>query len=224
MIRACRSRIASLGSARPGALAALGLALAMMTLGGAVLSGCTPEIGSSCVLSTDCSSQGDRVCDTAEPNGYCTVQGCKANECPDEAACVDFNASLPGCEYSDRSPSRLSVAFCMAQCHTDSDCRSDTDENGRRYYICADPRLSPWQALILDDDQTQKVCIPNPDPGVVIGGDAGIADFDAAVCQLVSPILLEAGTAGAVDSGAADAGDLGDATVDAGSPSDAGHD
>jgi hypothetical protein len=222
MISACRSRLASLaGSARPLALAAYGAALVGAGASGLVVGGCTPSIGSSCELSTDCSSQGDRVCDTAEPNGYCTVQNCKPNECPDEAACVEFNASVPGCPYSDRDPSRLSVSFCMAQCHSDGDCRSDTDSTGRRLYTCADPRLTPWHALILDDDQTQKTCLPTPDPGVVIGSDAGTATFDDAVCQIVSPVLLDASAAS--DGGAGDAGDTPDATVlDAGASDAAG--
>jgi hypothetical protein len=215
MFSACRSRLVSLaGSA---SLLALGLA-------GLVLAGCTPSIGSSCELSTDCSSQGDRVCDTSEPQGYCTVQNCKPNECPDEAACVDFNASVPGCMYSDRSPSRLAVSFCMAQCHSDGDCR--------QYYTCADPRLSPWDALILDDDQTQKVCIPTPDPGVVIGAGSETATFDAAVCQVVSPTLLDASAdGGGVDGGdsdgggdAGDASSAGDATVNDAGPADGGLD
>ena len=239
MISACRRRLASLaGTARPLALAGASSALAWgsvaLGLAGVLVSGCTPSIGSSCQLSTDCSSSGDRVCDTAEPNGYCTVQGCKPNECPNEAACVDFNASVPGCMYSDRDPSRLSVNFCVAQCHSDADCRSDTDINGRREYICADPRLSPWHGLILDDDQTQRACLPNPDPGVLVGADAGAATFDAAVCQLVSPVLLldasapgadDGGDGGdASDGGDDDASDAGDATILDAGPADAGHD
>ena len=207
MLSACRSRLASLGSAPSRAWSALALQAAIAGVagaGGLVLSGCTPKIGAACELSTDCSSQGDRVCDTSEPNGYCTVENCKANECPDEAACVDFKPAVTGCSYSDRTPSRIAVAFCMIQCHTDSDCRDDTDELGRRLYVCSDPRVGPWNALILDDDQTQKTCLPAPDPGVTIGGDADASTFDAAVCQVVSPEILD--------------------EIDAGSPSDAGHD
>jgi hypothetical protein len=219
MFSACRSRLVSLA----GSASLLALGLGLVGVGGVVLGGCTPSIGSACELSTDCSSQGDRVCDTAQPEGYCTVQNCKPNECPDEAACVDFNASVPGCMYSDRAPSRLAVSFCMAQCHSDGDCRDD--------YVCADPRLSPWDALILDDDQTQKVCIPTPDPGVVIGAGSETATFDAAVCQVVSPLLLDASADGSgIDGGdgggddAGDAGAAGDATLGDAGPADAGLD
>ncbi len=127
-------------------------------LGGSALfmGGCTPHIGDHCTLSTDCSLQGDRQCDTAEPNGYCTVFGCQGNLCPDEAACVLFNPAVPGCNYTDREPSRIAQGACMKQCSQDSDCRNDEG------YICADPKAPPWNALILDDDQSQHICIPGP--------------------------------------------------------------
>jgi hypothetical protein len=171
--------------------------------------GCTPSIGDKCTLSTDCSIQGDRLCDTSQPGGYCTIFNCRANLCPDQAACVLFNAAVQGCGYNDRTPSRTGRTFCIAQCHSDSDCRAG--------YICADPRLGPWNALILDDDQTQKVCIVPPDIGQP--GDAGGASVvDASVCHAPNPPNASTEDAGASDAGAPDAGvDAGDAA-----PSDAG--
>lgn len=54
-----------------------------------LLFGCGKEIGDECVISADCSPNGDRVC-IDPPAGYCTVQGCDFNTCPEEAVCVRF--------------------------------------------------------------------------------------------------------------------------------------
>src|SRR4051812_10031586 len=51
-----------------------------------ILAGCTPSIGDKCVLSTDCSTRGDRLCDTSQPDGYCTQFNCSKNGCPDDSA------------------------------------------------------------------------------------------------------------------------------------------
>jgi hypothetical protein len=140
--------------------------------------GCTPNIGDKCELSTDCSIRGDRLCDTSQPGGYCTIFNCKTDSCPDYAACVLFQAAVQGCGYDDRSFSRTGRSFCMAQCHSDSDCRDG--------YMCTDPRQPPWSALIIDDDQSQRVCIVRPDDGVV-GPNASVATVDAAVCSPSAP-------------------------------------
>lgn len=98
----------------------------------------------------------------------------------------------------------------MAQCQTDSDCRSG--------YVCADPRTFPWNAVILDDDQGKRSCLPVP----LEGQDAGTvgAAPGAPVCGPAAPQLtpIDAG-AGHVnpgappplfpDAGVADGGDAG---------------
>lgn len=96
--------------ARVNTLARLALALA---LGGGAF-GCQKVIGDSCTLSSDCSIQGDRSCDTTQFEGYCTVQGCDPNTCPDEALCVAFDAHSP----------RFTRRYCMAACEVDDDCRT----------------------------------------------------------------------------------------------------
>src|SRR5258705_13828561 len=50
--------------------------------------GCSPKIGDKCSVSTDCSVQGDRLCDPTQPGGYCTVFNCEPDRCPDESVCV----------------------------------------------------------------------------------------------------------------------------------------
>lgn len=146
--------------------------LAVIAFGASSLAGCSPEVGDKCTLSTDCSIRGDRLCDTSQPGGYCTVFNCSGNSCPAEAACVLFNANLPGCGYDDRAPARTSRSFCMYACSDDSDCRGE--------YECRNPGDAPWNALILDNDQSTRVCIPKPTGAV----NASYVP-EAGVCQAV---------------------------------------
>jgi hypothetical protein len=183
------------------------------------LAACTPNIGDKCILSTDCSTRGDRLCDTSQPDGYCTQFNCSKNSCPDEAACVLFNAGVQGCGYDDRSGgygSRIARAFCVGSCGKDSDCRAG--------YICADPRGAPWNGFVQDDDQNKRTCLVapsdyNPDAGPISSPGA-----PAPVCSSVGPkvdaidaspprIADSGGVTSPVDAGsdASDAGDAGDA-------------
>jgi hypothetical protein len=204
--------------------------------GSAWLTGCTPVIGDSCTLSTDCASDGTRICDTAEPGGYCTVLNCTGNSlgavCPDYAVCINFEPNVPGCPASVRTTARTAFGECRNTCSKDSDCRTD--------YFCRAPNSAPWSAQILDPDPTAKICLPLL--VFVDGGTSsvnyvydGAADAVPAVCQPVGP-SFDAGFSSpdaAIDGGAArDAGDAGahdgatdakpDAKIDA--AFDAGHD
>lgn len=171
------------------------------------LSGCTPHIGDSCQLNTDCSIEGTLQCDNSMPNGYCTFFDCGPDSCQDSAACVLLQASVPGCPYSDyQSPSRTGRSMCLAQCHQDSDCRTGDG------FVCRDPRQPPWNAVILDDDQSQRVCILAPDYDA--GVPASYSQEDGGVCAPSGPAVpaIDAGggadasgTIGAAESGAADA-------------------
>ena len=118
---------------------------------------CGEEIGDECSLSSDCSPQGDRVCDVSSPGGYCTIIGCNYDTCPDEAVCVRFfsveTTNLP-CDpqTEDRMggtndctadelctlqgscvPRLAEVRFCMKSCSSSDDCRDD--------YECRDEAL-----------------------------------------------------------------------------------
>src|SRR5262249_31499638 len=148
---------------------------------------------------------------------------CQADLCPDTATCVLFHPEVQGCGYTDRNPSRTGRQFCLQRCQADSDCRTESG------YICADPRESPWNAIILDRDQGQQTGIVGPDNGVV-GGDVDASTDDAAVCQVNGPVVPgidagvtyfpdastpaidasdDAGDAGASDAGIEDAADSG---------------
>jgi hypothetical protein len=78
-------------------------------------SGCAPRIGDGCYSQTNCSINGDRVCDITQPGGYCTVFDCSPDTCPDDSVCVRFEPDT----------ARLSRNVCMRRCSSDGDCRTD---------------------------------------------------------------------------------------------------
>jgi hypothetical protein len=185
------------------------------------LAGCQPQIGDKCNLNTECAVSGTRQCDTSLPGGYCTVFNCGPNSCPDQSACYLFHAEVQGCPYNDHQPSRTAHSFCMKDCHQDGDCRAG--------YVCRsrqDLAGPPWDALLLDDNQDQKICVPLSDQTFA----SGTPDASPLVCQAdpaidaafpegpdAGPQAVDAagetGTAPG-DSGTADA--TADATLDAG--------
>lgn len=110
-----------------------------------LLAACGNKIGDSCSISSECSSQGDRLCDTTSPDGYCTIVGCDYDTCPSDSVCIRFfgvaNTGRPcdpqteDIETDDCSPDELcslsetcvprtsETRFCMATCGSDGDCR-----------------------------------------------------------------------------------------------------
>jgi hypothetical protein len=142
----------------------------------AALSACQPEIGDSCKNANDCSVQEQRTCDTTYPGGYCTVLGCDAETCPEEASCVAFQSVLsvaPECSSYQARP-RLQRTVCMKRCGNDGDCRDG--------YDCVDlARPNPWGAVVVDPGARGKVCAlpPPPDPS-----------GEAAVCSPQTPLPL----------------------------------
>ncbi|MBS2017182.1 MAG: hypothetical protein JST00_30135 [Deltaproteobacteria bacterium] len=210
-------RIARIASARPRVWALVRVAGLVAS---ALLAGCRPEIGDKCILSTDCSTRGDRLCDTSQPGGYCTQFACQKDSCPDEAHCILFNAAIPGCGFDDRAGSkygsRVGRTFCAANCEKNEDCRSG--------YVCADPRLAPWNGVVIDTNQNARTCLvadvdvvdagalTSTSPASVCTPPAKAPDpYDASAPSLpsdagtvVPPLLPDGGAP-------ADAGDAGDA-------------
>jgi hypothetical protein len=54
------------------------------------LASCGKQIGDSCQTAADCDPNGARICDLAQPGGYCTILGCDETTCPSEAACIRY--------------------------------------------------------------------------------------------------------------------------------------
>ena len=93
-----------------------------------LVAGCGAKIGDSCRTNIDCSPLGDRFCDTAPLNGYCTKEDCGSTSCPSEAVCIRFFTPL------DSEPCTVnpSFPFTQATCpNVDDRCVCDSsDENG----------------------------------------------------------------------------------------------
>lgn len=139
--------------------------------------GCGKEIGDSCVVSSDCSPNGDRLCIDPQNDGYCTQAGCDYATCPEEAACIRFfsgsfenrdcqtnnDCSLDElCSLANKCVPRSSESrFCMRTCDSDGDCRDG--------YECRDlatmrlhggePVLEPGTPI---DDNAPKFCAVAP--------------------------------------------------------------
>jgi hypothetical protein len=112
--------------------------------------GCRPEIGDECLTSLDCSSQGDRLCDTSQPEGYCTIFGCEPDACPDNSICVGFGLELdPACseanDGTDPRWPRFERTFCMLACETTDDCRDG--------YVCAKPEDRRATSIDLETEE-----------------------------------------------------------------------
>ncbi len=151
------------------------IAVALLALAAA---GCSPEIGDACVTSLDCSQQGDRLCDTSQPDGYCTVFDCQPDGCPGAAVCVRFGSELdPSCASNDvvdpRWP-RFERAFCLAACASDEDCREG--------YRCLAPSDRRGDAIDRESEyRDAKVCFRSTDAATSSESDA------AAVCDPTNP-------------------------------------
>jgi hypothetical protein len=167
------------------------------------LAGCQPSIGDKCVLSTDCSSKGDRLCDTSQPNGYCTAFNCLGDDCPTEAVCILFSGAVAGCPIDDRhSPPRTGRSMCLYACTSDSDCRTGDG------YVCADPKSAPYYAKNISDTTT-KVCLVRPTQdggGVTYSGGA-----EAPVCKAGGPTVPDIDASAPIDASPVDASDASDA-------------
>ncbi|MBN2724140.1 MAG: hypothetical protein JXR95_08735 [Deltaproteobacteria bacterium] len=115
-----------------------------------LFAGCDPEIGDSCSQNIDCSTTGDLICDTASPNGYCTIANCTESSCPEGSRCIAFypvQSLIYECNpqtedsISSLTPTDDCLAgevclssgycastdyetrFCMKKCSSQDDCR-----------------------------------------------------------------------------------------------------
>lgn len=158
-------------------LSALGLLMA--------LGGCSAVIGDGCETNLECSPNGDRICDTAQRGGYCTVQGCGPDSCPEEAHCISFfpaeflqrscvpqteDAVDPALQATDDCLSdevclssgfcaqrSLETRFCMAKCEENGDCRGGYECRSTGTFG-AEPVLDPTRP----ERQLFKFCAQRP--------------------------------------------------------------
>jgi hypothetical protein len=149
------------------------------------LAACGAEIGDECILSADCSTEinSPRICDTASLQGYCTIQGCDHDTCPEEAVCVRFftgswdnrpcdpateDIATDMCDFDEVcplegfcAPESSEIRFCMRKCSGSDECRTG--------YECRDldlmrehggePVMPPGETL---PDNPQKFCAQAP--------------------------------------------------------------
>jgi hypothetical protein len=111
-----------------------------------LLVACGPEIGDECTDSLDCAIDGTQFCDFTQPEGYCLIVGCRADECPEEAVCVQFGRD------------ERARTFCLRHCNDNGDCRSG--------YVCTtpDPDLdAEISSEIIDEAPNgDQYCIERP--------------------------------------------------------------
>lgn len=133
--------------------------VSILLLGLSLGSGCANRIGDDCLTSVDCSPTGARICDTAQPNGYCTIRSCDPDTCPeDEALCVEFRAM----------PDRTAQTYCMEVCDSDGDCRAgyvcvaDNDERLSEGYPSDTSLPSIARVIDLEAEEGSRFCVADP--------------------------------------------------------------
>ncbi|MBA3465681.1 MAG: hypothetical protein H0T46_37460 [Deltaproteobacteria bacterium] len=137
--------------------------------------GCGSEIGDSCVISSDCDPNGQRYCDISSKEGYCTIQGCDYDTCPEESACIRFftgNFENRPCDSTSQCTldelcsleghcvARSSeVRYCMRTCDGMGDCRGGYECRDLELMVAhgGEPVLAPGVQI---DSSAPKFCAP----------------------------------------------------------------
>jgi hypothetical protein len=150
------------------------LLLSVLTVALLGAAGCGDEIGDSCSISSDCSAQGDRICDRNSPDGYCTILGCDFDTCPEEAICVRFFPAAQtdiSCENDTDCtvdelcalggfcvPRSAEVRYCMKTCGGNGDCRNDYEcrDEGLMIAHGGEPVLDPSK----NQSELPRFCAP----------------------------------------------------------------
>jgi hypothetical protein len=125
----------------------------------ACVSACAPKLGDGCKRNTDCSVQGNRTCDLAQPGGYCTIPNCSPDSCGSQGRCVRWQPDEP----------RLSMNWCMARCKNSGDCK-------RHHYVCR-------SAEQLNEAAAQV------DAGMIPEGDAAVPDAGVPFVPRVAEVV-----------------------------------
>lgn len=90
--------------------------------------GCSKSIGDSCTTNVDCSISGDRFCDTAPPEGYCSIDGCDIDSCPGDSVCIRFYSPVKDrpCTFDPEVPR----GAANDACGVDERCVCDSSQSG----------------------------------------------------------------------------------------------
>jgi hypothetical protein len=145
---------------------------------GLLAAGCAPKIGDSCSSPIDCSITGDRLCDRTQPGGYCTVQFCNPDTCPDDAVCVEWRYDPP----------RTAETWCMKRCQRDRDCRSAYRCVGEDDPALVGPNGESLARVVDIEDRGDppQFCAAFPVVADEPQEDAAVPDTDAAVTAALS--------------------------------------
>lgn len=153
--------------------------------------GCGKEIGDACTLATDCSPNGDRVCQcwncsgtdptSNSDNGYCTIAGCDYGTCPEEATCVRFftggftnkpctqDNAATACSLDELCslagtcvPRSAEIRYCMLKCESSGDCRDNLECRDAALMMAHGGEPVPAPDSALDVNHLQKFCAAKP--------------------------------------------------------------
>ena len=129
----------------------VGLSLAWL----ASTAGCGHNIGDPCSVNIDCSTAGDRFCDTASIGGYCTVDGCDVGTCPDNQLCVRFLTVIKSetCDFVKPPETCMPGQRC---CAVDERCVCDVTDDKN---VCKD-NLGHCAPESSERRWCMKACIP----------------------------------------------------------------
>jgi hypothetical protein len=96
-----------------------------------LVAGCGHNIGDPCQTNVDCNPQGDRFCDTASLNGYCTQENCDFTSCPGDSVCVRFFSPLADEVCDPAVPDDPTMPLAPPLCSIDERCVCDESLNGK---------------------------------------------------------------------------------------------
>jgi hypothetical protein len=116
---------------------------------GFALAGCGKEIGDACLNDSECDPNGQRDCDRSQDDGYCTIQGCDYNSCPEDSACIRF----------------FTGGFTNRPCYHTTEDRvdeKDVDEDGNKTEIldaCSLDELCSLEDLCVPRSSESRYCM-----------------------------------------------------------------
>jgi hypothetical protein len=150
----------------------------VLAVAAAIGAGCRREIGDECTTAADCNPNGSRSCDSSQPGGYCTIQGCDERSCPEEALCIryfpaqyltrvcDPDATRDRCAMEEIccaadeicldagmcAPLSTELRYCVKSCSSNDDCRGG--------YECRLAGTRGSMALTSNPDAIVHFCAP----------------------------------------------------------------